>query len=35
MKRIGALVSFAKPPPGVGNLPVDLIVPFIVATPGI
>lgn len=35
VKRIGELVSFAKPPPGVSNLPVDLIVSFIVAIPGI
>jgi hypothetical protein len=35
MKRIGELVSFAKPPPGVSNLPVKLIVPFIVAISGI
>ncbi len=35
MKRIGALVSFTKPPPGVGSLSVDLTVPFIVPISGI
>ena len=35
MKRIDALVSFARPPPGVGNLPIDLTVLLIASIPGI